>query len=93
MEQFLHTYSKKLKGKNDQRRYSGISYFPDKLKFSNYKYHTITPEQKYRPDKIALELYGDQNAYWLLDIINDFTHGIIEYKPNKKIKYIPLERL
>ena len=30
---------------------------------------------------------------WILDLINNFTHGIKEYKVNTEIKYMEYEKL
>lgn len=68
---------------------SGLSYFPDFYSYKNYFLeHIIKPEEAYRPDKIAYNLWGNQRASWILDAINNFTHGIKEYEKNKSIYYL-----
>lgn len=75
---------------NDKvQQISGISYYPDFSRYKNYyKMHTILPEEEYRPDKIAFNLWGDQKASWVLSAINKFYSGIREYEAGITIFYV-----
>jgi len=78
----------------DNKFFSGMSYTPNLLAYSNFfQEHIITPEQEYRPDKIAYYLWGLQDLSWVLDIVNDFTNGISEYTRDTTIKYLQTKKL
>ena len=62
-------------------------------KDSDLKYHTIKPEQQYRPDKISDELYGSPDFTWILDEVNFFKHPFKEYLNGRKIQYLSIEYL
>jgi len=80
---------------NDQsQQISGISYYPDFSIYKNYyKMHIITPEEEYRPDKIAYNLWNNQRVSWILSAINQFYLGIREYKAGRTIFYLELDVL
>jgi hypothetical protein len=74
---------------NISQQISGISYYPDFSIYKNYyKMHVILPEEEYRPDKIAFNLWGDQTMSWVLSAINNFYSGIREYKNGVTIFYV-----
>lgn len=93
MSKKYHEYANYFKD-TDNKVFSGISYPPNLLAYSNYfKEYEIAPEEEYRPDKISFELWGVEDLSWVLDVINDFTNGISEYTRYRKIKYLSAERL
>ena len=68
---------------------NSIAYYPDFYEYRNYyKQHIILPDETYRPDKIAFRLWGNQYLSWVLDVINNFSHGIQEYTIGRSITYI-----
>ncbi len=76
---------------NYGKKYSGISYnIPDFSKYENeYISYIIRPETEYRSDKIAFEIWGNDQLSWVLDEINNVTHPSF-YTVNKEIYYLPL---
>jgi len=67
----------------------GLAYPTDLYPYKNmYKNYIIKPEEQYRPDKIAYNLWGNQYSSWILDLINNFTHGIQEYYMGRQIQYL-----
>lgn len=74
--------------------FSGLAYVPDLSVYQQYfKEHIVTDAQEYRQDKIAYELWGSQDAGWVLDVINDFTNGVSEYWSGRAIKYLDYNTL
>ncbi len=67
---------------------SGISQYPDFYPYKNYfKSYIITSDKKFRPDKIAFELFGAPELSWVLDCVNTFYHDE-EYYIGRKIQYV-----
>ncbi len=54
-------------------------------------YDAVLPNEEYRPDKIALRIYGDEKLDWVIDEANSFNHGVEEYKRGTKLR-LPLKR-
>ena len=73
---------------------NGISYPLDfSIHKASYKKYVIKPEEQYRPDKLAFNLWGNQKLDWILDEINFFSHGIKEYTAGTEINYLEKEYL
>ena len=49
---------------------------------------TIPIGMEYRPDLIAKEFLNDPNLAWVITAANNFTKGIKDYTPGRKI-FIP----
>ena len=68
--------------------FSGIAYVPDFSLYSQYfKEGVVSAEQEYRPDKIAWDLWDDQNAGWILFEINGFIY-LNEFSVGTKYYYL-----
>jgi len=73
----------------DNSLFSGIAYPPNFLDYDlNFKEYEIPPENEFRPDKIADELWGSGDLDWVLSDINGFTNGISEYTAGTTIHYL-----
>jgi hypothetical protein len=55
--------------------------------------YKILPTQQFRPDKICSDLYDDPSLTWVLDDLNNFKHGIKEYKADTAILVFKRETL
>lgn len=66
----------------------GLSYYDDFYAFKNYyKIHVVLPEEQFRPDKIAYNLWDNQYISWVLDTINNIT-DLSEYYVGREINYL-----
>jgi len=88
----IFKFAEILKIKDDNKDFIGISNYPDILKDldgnSNlFGVHKIASNEEYRPDKISNNLYQNPDLSWVLDVVNDFEHGISEYYVNRIIIY------
>lgn len=74
---------------NDSRVVSGLPFnLPSVETMKDYfKLMKITPEFKYRPDKLALDIWGDEDASYILNYINGFKN-IKDYYVGRYIYYI-----
>jgi len=74
---------------DDNIKYSGICFgVPDFTKYlSQCKTLIITSRLEYRPDKIAWDLYGDDNLGWVIDEINGAMSPEF-YILGKEVKYL-----
>lgn len=86
----LHSYAnivEEIKN-NKTTTFSSIVYnspqFP--LKASLLKTRVLITEE-FRPDKIALRLYQEPLASWILDEANNFYNGFSDYYHNREIYY------
>ena len=85
-----------LKIDENNNKFAGISYFPaiNKMVGNTSLLTTIVLDnEEYRPDKISDRLWGSQNLSWILDVLNNFETGIIEYTKGTTIQYLSLDRL
>lgn len=93
MAKLITDYSSMFLDENNNF-FSGLCYVPDFSLYSQlFKDYEIKAEQEFRPDKIAWELWNDQNAIWILNEINDLTNGISEYTQGRIIKYLDYNSL
>lgn len=58
-----------------------------------FKIYIIKPQDQYRPDKICLKLFNNQDASWILDEINNFSGNVDEYYLGREIFYLPQAQL
>ena len=77
-----------LSDEEDFKAYRGLNSYRLSYALSDLSFHEIQPNEQFRPDKICEKLYDDPSLGWVLDDINHFKHGIKEYLPGKKIKYL-----
>ena len=49
-------------------------------------YVEVEPHEAFRPDKIAMRVYGDETLDWVLDEANSFDHGVSEYVIGAKLR-------
>ena len=90
---YYHDYAEQFLD-SENKVYAGLSYPPNFYDYGQYfKTHKITVKEEYRPDKIANTLWHSGDSAWILDLINDFQHGISEYTRNREIKYIEYDIL
>ena len=75
-----------------EKKYRNVSYVKNLSRATLLKYKIEATEQ-YRPDKIAHDIYGDAELFWVLDLVNNFTHEFKEYKQGATILYPPEEIL
>ena len=89
---YLHNFSDTFIYKN-KTKFSGLPYYlPIITDYSSAKIFTITPEYKYRPDKICNEIWSDQDLVMILDYINKFHH-IEDYYIGRNVYYFDYEEL
>lgn len=50
-------------------------------------YGEVLANEEYRPDKIALRIYGDETLDWVIDEANSFDHGVKEYARGVKLRF------
>ena len=75
-------------------RFRDIVNVPSFEKYKDqYKIHTITPQEEYRPDLIAWNLWDNEKLAWILDSINGFIHGYREYTSGTQIYYLEADVL
>jgi hypothetical protein len=55
---------------------------------TDLKTYVIPMDQRYRPDKIADQIWSRPDLMWVLDYLNNFYHGFEEYDVNVEIKYL-----
>lgn len=75
--------------------FTGASLVQDIRKIPGIQLLTTELEEreKYRPDLVSFRLYGDASLSWVLDQLNGFTQGFVEYTPRTVITYIPQNKL
>jgi hypothetical protein len=52
----------------------------------NFYVTNIPIGMEYRPDLIAKQFLGDAKLAWLIYYINNYTNGIKDFKPGRKIR-------
>ena len=72
----------------NNKMYKGLAYPYNFYDMNEYEEYIILPTEEYRPDKIANKLWDAPDLTWILDILNDFTNGISEYRSGITIRYI-----
>jgi hypothetical protein len=77
-----------LSDDEDFKTYRGVNTYSLSYSLGDLSIYEIQPNEQFRPDKICDKLYNDPSITWVLDDINNFKHGIKEYLPGKKIKYL-----
>lgn len=91
----FHDYSPRAFDENGVP-FAGVSYHPPAIEIfgSEAPLRTkVLDSEHLRPDKVAKRLWGVPDASWILDTLNDFETGIIEYSKGTEIIYVPLARL